>query len=71
MKSPELSNSGLETQLRKSYIKPRIERVSLVPDETVLGFCKISSGGDGPALWGCVDDFNVDPCLVNDPAVAS
>ena len=40
MKSPELSNSGLETQIRKSYIKPGIERVSLVPEETVLGGCK-------------------------------
>ena len=49
MNHPELSNSDLETQLRKSYVKPRIERVSLVPQETVLGGCKIatSSGSMG------------------------
>jgi len=40
MKPPELSNSDFEMQIRKSYIKPRIERVSLVPEETVLAFCK-------------------------------
>jgi len=40
MKPPELSNSDFEMQVRKSYIKPKIERVSLVPEETVLGGCK-------------------------------
>jgi len=40
MKPTELSNSDFEMQVRKSYIKPRIERVRLVPEETVLGGCK-------------------------------
>jgi len=64
MKSPELLNSDLETQIRKSYIKPRIERVSLVPEETVLGGCKNSPGGNGPLYTGCVDGLDL-PCLDN------
>jgi len=40
MKPPELSNSDFEMQVRKSYIKPRVEQVRLVPEETVLGGCK-------------------------------
>ena len=64
MKSPELSNSGLETQLRKTYIKPRIERVSLVPEETVLGGCKNLPNGNGPLFTGCVDEISA-PCLDN------
>jgi hypothetical protein len=47
MNPPVLSNSDLEMNLRKSYIKPRIERVSLVPEETVLGGCKLSQSS-GP-----------------------
>ena len=66
MKSPELSNSDLETQLRKSYIKPRIERVSLVPEETVLGGCKNSPNGNGPLFTGCVDELPIPgPCHEN------
>ena len=59
MKSPELSNSGFETQIRKSYTKPRIERVSLVPGETVLGGCKITPTGNGPLYTGCLDDLDL------------
>ena len=59
MKSPELSNSDLETQHRKSYIKPRIERVSLVPEETVLGGCKLSVSS-GPL--GACDPVTSLPC---------
>ena len=54
MTPPELSNSDFETQIRKSYIKPRIERVSLVPEETVLGGCKIALYQGGPLADGCL-----------------
>lgn len=30
---------------RRPYDRPEMERVRLVPDEAVLGGCKISSGG--------------------------
>jgi hypothetical protein len=59
MNPPELSNNGLETQFRKTYIKPRIERVSLVPEETVLGGCKIAPTGDGPMYTGCLDEIGL------------
>ena len=64
MNPPELSNSDLETQLRKSYIKPRIERVSLVPEETVLGGCKNLPTGNGPLYTGCKDELQ-QGCLEN------
>ena len=56
MKPTELSNSDFEMQIRKSYIKPRIERVSLVPEETVLGGCKNPDApdGGGPMAAGCI-----------------
>jgi len=64
MKPTELSNSDFEIQVRKSYIKPKIERVSLVPEETVLGGCKTTSTGPdaGPGVGdpGCLG-FGV-PC---------
>lgn len=31
-------------KLKKAYHKPEIERVKLVPEEAVLGFCKTSLG---------------------------
>ena len=69
MNPPELSNSDFETQLRKSYIKPRIERVSLVPEETVLGGCKLTNSG-GPLDVGCLNPGG-QPCKDNDPALVS
>jgi len=63
MKPPVLSNSDLEMQIRKSYIKPRIERVSLVPEETVLGGCKIPDTGSGPLYVGCLDGLDGVPCV--------
>ena len=65
MKPPELSNSDFEMQVRKSYIKPGIERVRLVPEETVLGGCKIVEIGSGFLSVGCWNgalpcDANVD-----------
>jgi len=47
MKPPELSNSDFEMQVRKSYIKPRIEQVRLVAEETVLGGCKFEGAPGG------------------------
>jgi len=47
MKPTELSNSDFEMQVRKSYIKPGIERVNLVPEETVLGGCKADNVTSG------------------------
>lgn len=65
MKPPELSNSEFEMQLRKSYIKPRIKRVSLVPEETVLGGCKIATFVGGPLSLGCLDAGGLLPCNEN------
>ncbi len=62
MKPTELSNSDFEMQLRKSYIKPRIERVSLVPKETVLGGCKIATIGSGPVSVGCMNALGTLAC---------
>ena len=62
MKPPELSNSDLEMQLRKSYIKPRVERVRLVIEETVLALCKTDIG-PGPNSTPCnhIEDYCGDP----------
>jgi hypothetical protein len=34
---------------KKAYTKPEIRQVSLRPEEAVLGNCKTSGGGAGPA----------------------
>jgi len=61
MKPIELSNSEVEMQVRKSYIKPGIERVRLVAEETVLGGCKTlgAPGGEGD-LSSCT--LSIAPC---------
>jgi hypothetical protein len=41
---------------RKPYEAPRLIRVSLRPDEAVLGHCKIS-GAAGPASGSCASLF--------------
>lgn len=47
---------------KKEYQKPRIEQVSLVPDEAVLGGCKVLGTGDGIGVTAncetnsCVND---------------
>jgi len=66
MKSPELSNFDFEMQHRKLYIKPRIERVSLVPEETVLAGCKNPDAplGGGPLWAACMLNAN-DACSNN------
>ncbi len=66
MKHTELSNSDFEIQVRKSYIKPGIERVRLVPEETVLGGCKTSGYviNSISVSSGC-DLFGTPPCVVD------
>jgi len=34
---------------KKPYLKPGVKQVQLRPEEAVLGGCKISGGGTGPA----------------------
>ena len=50
---------------KKQYVKPVVEKVSLVPNEAVLGGCKTLSTGsaeyealDGCAAASCVTDAN-------------
>ena len=35
-------------KVRRSYQKPRIKEVKLVPQEAVLATCKVNSGDAGP-----------------------
>jgi hypothetical protein len=38
---------------RRSYVKPMVESVSLVPGEAVLGACKTSNGGGQNTTGDC------------------
>jgi hypothetical protein len=39
---------------KKPYVKPEIQQVQLRPEEAVLGYCKVSSGGgSGPLQATC------------------
>jgi hypothetical protein len=58
MNGERIDNDGQTLQPKKSYEEPRLVRVSLRPDEAVLGHCKISAsagpaGGSCAALGGC------------------
>jgi hypothetical protein len=48
------SDNGVPAQVqrKKAYEEPKLVRVSLRPDEAVLGHCKIS-GSAGPAGASC------------------
>ncbi len=37
---------------KKPYVKPAIKKITLTPEEAVLGFCK-TSGKYGPVLTNC------------------
>jgi hypothetical protein len=53
-----------ETRFRRAYLKPQIERVSLVPQETVLDACKLVISGqayDGEV--NCLTPFLEEPCV--------
>ena len=45
MKSTETTKQNLPYKSRKPYQKPTIERVNLVPSETLSSGCKTISGG--------------------------
>jgi hypothetical protein len=41
----------ISSQVRKPYLKPQVERICLLPEEAVLGFCKTTGhGGPGDGL---------------------
>ena len=46
------TKSEKETKQKKPYVKPKVVRVQLTPEEVVLGTCK-GSGGGGPSTLGC------------------
>ena len=55
---------------KRVYVKPRLEKVKLVPGEAVLGGCKTSSG-DGQGLsstsgTACTTGALEVPCQSND-----
>ena len=41
-----------EKQRKKAYVKMKVEKVRLVPQEAVLGICKTHSSGGGLGLDG-------------------
>jgi len=47
---------------RKTYEKPKVTRIRLDAKCAVLGFCKQSSTGSGPAMTGCRDALSA-PCV--------
>lgn len=47
-------NSEKETKQKKPYVKPKVARVHLTPEEVVLGACKSMGGsGAGPLCRLC------------------
>jgi hypothetical protein len=51
-----------EENLKKKYERPKVTRIALDAKCAVLGFCKSSPSGSGPATSGC-DDVLGSPCL--------
>ena len=45
-KEPDVSGG------KKPYVKPEVRKVTLTPEEAVLGFCK-TTGKTGPVSTGC------------------
>ena len=37
---------------KKPYLRPEVRQVQLKPEEAVLGGCKVSGSGNGPASIG-------------------
>lgn len=54
--------SGMKEQ-KKQYVRPRLERVELVVQETVLTFCK-APGDSGPMVGACQQSGGPGPCQV-------
>ena len=55
MAKPKLNNQDTFNENRKPYQKPQIERVKLVPDESVLGICKAGGAASGPSTTNCIN----------------
>lgn len=47
--------------MKKSYEKPEVRKVKLVPSEAVLTSCKAPTAG-GPQFTGCSLGTHADPC---------
>ena len=48
------AKSEKETKEKKPYVKPKVVKVQLTPEEVVLGGCKTGGGaGPGPACNRC------------------
>jgi hypothetical protein len=47
MESRKMSKNNIPTKARIPYIKPRVEQVRLVLDESVLAICKTELTGGG------------------------
>ncbi len=39
-----------QARKRKAYTRPEVRKVTLTPEEAVLGNCKVSSSTSGPTL---------------------
>lgn len=54
-----------ENQPEKAYESPKLVRVSLRPEEAVLGHCKVSgASGPSPSPLGCHKVAGVGVCMV-------
>lgn len=54
---------GTDMEKKKTYVKPEVERVELVVQETVLTFCK-GPGGSGPMVGACNQSGGPGHCQV-------
>ena len=45
----------MENSPKRTYIKPRVNRIKLVANEAVLSLCKFNQGGGGQA--NCIPDL--------------
>jgi len=54
-----MNEKRIQSTVKKAYSKPSISEVKLRPEEAVLGFCKLSSGGDaGPGQSTCTQNVS-------------
>jgi hypothetical protein len=61
MASKQDRRQPAELAVRKPYVKPGMEKVRLVLDEAVLGFCKTATA-TGPNAGNITCDFGTAPC---------
>ena len=50
-------------QKKRPYLKPKVERVELALEETVLTFCK-GKGAQGPLIGSCQQPGGPGPCQI-------